>query len=257
MTIYLGEGMCSIGCGDFFSKSGWHCQTVNVGSGPATYISTPITLPGGKPLDFYLIKRGSHIEFTDDGITIFALRSLGYALGDKRNWKGLENLGVRHGFELTSAGAFECVFPEGDLDIWGEKILRLMAAIATWEEDRFSEGDTDFSLTEEVEILLRAKDPERKLLRNAALRVGKVDVTFDFLWGDTYVDAVAPVQQSINARLRKAVIINKSEEPVDVLFIVDDRDKKQKAEDEINVLGGLSPTILFSDFQAHYSSAVH
>ncbi|MNL80907.1 hypothetical protein D3C87_2078760 [compost metagenome] len=53
------------------------------------------------------------------------------------------------------------------------------------------------------------------------------------------------------------MIINKSEEPVDVLFIVDDRDKKQKAEDEINVLGGLSPTILFSDFQAHYSSAVH
>ncbi|CRM70856.1 hypothetical protein [Pseudomonas sp. 31 R 17] len=106
-------------------------------------------------------------------------------------------------------------------------------------------------------MLLRAKDPERKLLRNAALRVGKIDVTFDFLWGDTYVDAVAPVQQSINARLRKAVIINKSEEPVDVLFIVDDRDKKQKAEDEINVLGGLSPTILFSDFQAHYSSAVH
>lgn len=256
-TIYLGEAMSSIGCEDFFSQSGWHCQTIDVGNGPVTYISTPLTLPGGKPLDFYLIKRGSHIDFTDDGIALFALRSLGYMLGDKRNWKGLENLGLRYGFALTAAGAFECTFPEGDLNVWGAKILRLLTAITVWEEDRFSEGDTDFSLTEHVEIMLRAKDPNRKLSRNASLRVGKVDITFDFLWGDTYVDAVAPVQHSINARLRKAVLVNKSEYAVDVLFIVDDRDKKQKAEDEINVLGGISPTILLSDFQTHYSLAVH
>ena len=249
--------MCTIGCSDFFAKAGWHCQTIDAGSGPATYISTPITLPGGKPLDFYLISRGKFVEFTDDGIALFALRSLGYTLSDKRNWKGLDNLGLKFGFELSDAGAFEATFPLSDLDAWGGKILRLMSSIATWEEEKSAEGDTDFSLTDEIEMLLRAKAPNRKITRNAALKVGKVDMTFDFLWGEIYIDAVAPIPQSVNPRLRKAILINKVDNPADILFIVDDRGSKQKAEDEIGVLGGLASTILLSDFQQHYSASLH
>lgn len=250
--------MSAISCVDFFAKAGWHCQTVNAGSGPATYISTPINLPGGKPLDFYLFQRGDFVEFTDDGVTMFALRSIGYTLSDKRNWRGLENIGLKYGFQLNDAGAFEAVFPVAELGEWGGRILRLMAAIATWEEDRSAEGDTDFSLSDEIEMLLRAKDPNRKLTRNASLKVGKVEMSFDFQWGDTYIDAVAPIPQSVNPRLRKAVLISKVDNPADILFVVDDRGgKRQKAEDEIAVLGGLASTILFSDFQSHYSVAVH
>lgn len=250
--------MCTIGCGDFFAKAGWHCQTISAGSGPATYISTPITLPGGKPLDFYLIQRGDLVEFTDDGITLFALKSIGYALSDKRNWKGLDNVGLKFGFKLTDSGAFEAIFPLADMDVWGGRILRLMAAVAAWEEERAAEGDSDFSLTDEIEMLLRAKDPDRKLVRNAILQVGKVEMSFDFLWGSTYIDAVAPIPQSVNPRLRKAVLISKIDDPADVLFIVDDRGgKRKKAEDEVSVLGGLAATILLSDFQQHYSSSVH
>jgi len=250
--------MCTIECSDFFVRAGWHCQTISAGSGPATYISTPITLPGGKPLDFYLISRGELVEFTDDGITLFALRSIGYALSDKRNWKGLDNLAQRYGFHLSDAGAFEATFPAFEMDQWGGKIIRLMASIAAWEEERAAEGDTDFTLTDEIEMLLRAKAPDRKIVRNAALKVGKVEMSFDFLWGNTYIDAVAPLPQSVNPRLRKAVLISKVENPADILFIVDDRGaKKQKAEDEIGVLGGLAATILFSDFQQHYSASVH
>lgn len=250
--------MRTIGCSDFFARAGWYCQTINAGSGPATYISTPITLPGGKPLDFYLISRGDLVEFTDDGISLFALRSIGYALSDKRNWKGLDNLAQRFGFHLSDAGAFEATFPAYEMDQWGGKIIRLMAAIAAWEEERSAEGDTDFSLTDEIEMLLRAKAPDRKIVRNAALKVGKVEMSFDFLWGNTYIDAVAPLPQSVNPRLRKAVLISKVENPADILFIVDDRGaKKEKAEEEIGVLGGLASTILFSDFQQHYGSSMH
>jgi hypothetical protein len=249
--------MCTIECSDFFAQAGWHCQTIDAGSGPATYISTPITLPGGKPLDFYLIRRGELIEFTDDGIALFALRSLGYTLADKRNWKGLDNLGLKFGFQLSDAGAFEATFPTTELGSWSGKILRLMAAIASWEEDRAAEGDADFSLTDEIEMLLKAKAPDRAIVRNAALKVGKVEMSFDFLWGDTYIDAVAPIPQSVNPRLRKAVLISKVDSPADVLFIVDDRGNRQKAEDEIGVLGGLAATILFSDFQQHYGASVH
>lgn len=249
--------MAGINCSDFFAKAGWHCKVISTGSGPATYISSPITLPGGKPLDFYLVPKGRHIEFTDDGMTLFALRTLGYPLGDKRNWKGLENIAVRFGFRLSDSGAFEALFLERELDSWGAKILRLLAALATWEEERFSEGDTDFSLTDEIAMLLQAKDPQRKLSRNITVKLGKSEATFDFLWGDTYVDAVRPVQQAINSRLRKALLVNRAEQELKVLFIVDDRSQQEKADDEISVLGGVSPTIRLTDFEKHYSTAVH
>ncbi|MCI8210141.1 hypothetical protein AUC61_11400 [Pseudomonas sp. S25] len=249
--------MGNTSCDDFFVKSGWHCQAIENGSRKATYISTPITLPGAKPLDFYLFADGENLEFTDDGITVFALRSLGYPLGDKRNWRSLENIAIRHGFSLSGAGAFEAVFLESELDVWGAKILRLFSSVVAWEEDRFSEGDTDFSLTQEVELLLRAKDPTRHLDRNVLINVGGVGTHFDFLWGTTYVDSVTPTANAINARLRKALQVNKADDPVDVLFIVDDRDKRRKADEEIAVLGDLAPTIRLTDFEEFYSSSAH
>ncbi|MDU8359409.1 DUF1828 domain-containing protein [Pseudomonas syringae group sp. J309-1] len=249
--------MDNISCNDFFERSGWHCQTIETGSRIATYISTPFTLRGGKSLDFYLFAEAGNLEFTDDGITLFALRSLGYPLGDKRNWRSLENIAIRHGFSLSDAGAFETVFIESELSIWGAKILRLFSSIATWEEDRFSEGDTEFSLTQEVELMLRAKDPTRHLDRNVLINVGGTGTHFDFLWGSTYVDSVTPTANAINARLRKALLVNKAEDPVDMLFIVDDRDKPTKADEEIAVLGDLAPTIRITDFEQFFSPGTH
>lgn len=255
--IYLDKTMSSTTCSDFFEKSGWYCRVIDVEGHPTTYISTPITLPGGKPLDFYLISHGDHIDFTDDGVTLFALRSIGYPLNDKRNWRGLENIASRHGFSLTETGAFEATFPESELEMWGAKILRLFCSIAAWEEDRFGEGDTDFSLTQELEMLLRTKDPQREIVRNVVVQLGKTEAHFDFLWGSTYVDALQPIANAVNARLRKALLINKEEERIDVLFVVDDRGKQHRVDEEIAVLGDLSPTIRLTDFERYYSPSVH
>jgi hypothetical protein len=249
--------MASLNCATFFAKAGWHCQMVPAGGAMAAYISTPIVLPGGKPLDFYLIPRSGIIEFTDDGMTMFALRCMGYPLGDKRNWRGLENIGTKFGFTLGSSGAFEAMFPENELDDWSGRIIRLFSALAAWEEDRYSEGDTDFSLTDEIAMLLHAKAPGLKLTRNVTVKLGKTEATFDFLWGDTYVDAIRPVQQAVNARLRKALLVNRSEESLHLLFIIDDREQQEKADDEIAVLGEIAQTIRLTDFERHYSQLTH
>lgn len=223
----------------------------------AAYISTPIVLSGGKPLDFYLIQRGKLIEFTDDGMTLFALRCIGYQLSDKRHWRGLENIGTKFGFSLSSEGAFEAIFPDSELDDWGGRIVRLFASLADWEEERESEGDNDFSLTDEVAMLLHAKAPDRQLTRNVTVKLGKIEAVFDFLWGDTYVDAIRPVQQAVNARLRKALLINRGEEAMKMLFIIDDRSQQEKADDEIAVLGEITKTIRLTDFERHYNQSTH
>lgn len=92
--------MDNISCSDFFERSGWHCQTIETGSRIATYISTPFTLRGGKSLDFYLFAEAGNLEFTDDGITLFALRSLGYPLGINATGGALKT--------LQSGMAFHC-----------------------------------------------------------------------------------------------------------------------------------------------------
>jgi len=240
-----------------FIKAGWHCQIVRAGDTPATYISTPIVLVGSKPLDFYLIPSGKEIEFTDDGMTLFALRTLGFALEDKRNWRGLENIAIRHGFSLSERGAIESRFPEDDLDIWAGKILRLFATIANWEEDRLAEGDTDFILTREVEMLLRAKNPNLRLDKDVEIKFGKKAATFNFLWGDTYIDAIRPRAQTVNARLRKALLVGREDDNIKMLFIVDDRQQPEKAEDEISILAGVGKAIRLTDFEKYYNAAIH
>lgn len=249
--------MTTCTCVNFFKLAGWHCQELDMPGGPTLYVATPLTLRGGKPLDFYLTPRGALIEFTDDGNTLFALTSIGYQLEDRRNWRGLENIALRYGFELNQAGAFHAVFPEREMQERGEKLIRFFSTLADWEDQHYMEGDTEFTLTEEVEMLLRAKDAAAKLERNVELNMGDQSFGFSFKWGETYVDAIKPIQQSINARIRKALVLGQALEDVRLLFIVDDRLSPSKADDEISVLGTVARAVRFTDFEKAPSSALH
>jgi hypothetical protein len=197
------------------------------------------------------------IEFTDDGNTMFALTSIGYELEDRRNWRGLENIAIRYGFELTPTGAFHAVFPEREMQERGEKLVRFFSTLADWEDQHYMEGDTEFTLTQEVEMLLRSKDAKAKLERNVELHMGEQTFGFSFKWGDTYVDAIKPIQQSINARIRKALVLGQALEEVRLLFIVDDRVSPSKADDEISVLGTVARAVRFTDFERASSTALH
>lgn len=247
--------MEALNCTNFFRDSGWHCDVVSAQGTMAAYISSPIVLRCGKPLDFYLIPKGDCLEFTDDGMTLFGLRALGYPLEDKRNWKGLEKIASRLDFILSDQGAFVAIFPKKDLVLWSAKILRLFASIANWEQERLEEGDSNLSLTDEVAMLLQAKDPAKSLIRDVPINVGKVQVHFDFKWGDTYVDAIRPIQQTVNARLRKVLLVNRAEEKLDLLFIIDDRNQKIKADEEVSVLGEIAKTTRLTDFEAHFKNS--
>jgi len=70
---------------------------------------------------------------TDDGMVLFALRGLGYALDDRRHWRGLEHLAQQHGFELTDTGELRGAAPEDRLAECAGRILQLFAAVTAWE----------------------------------------------------------------------------------------------------------------------------
>jgi hypothetical protein len=244
-------------CSDYFKQAGWHCSMLGGAQGNGTlYVSTPIVLSGGKPLDFYIQRQGAKVLLTDDGITLFALRSLGFNLSDKRHWQGLEKIAQRHHFTLKDNGAFEAEFDIEQNATWGGEMLLLCAEIRAWEKEHSSQGDRDFSLTEHVESLLRKMKPDRQLVSHIRVEVGRATLEFDFKWGDIFVDAVRPNSQAINARLRKGVLMQRIEEDSNVLFIVDDRFHAQKARQELSVLAGVAPAIALTDFEKRGDHAI-
>jgi len=104
-------------------------------------------------------------------------------------------------------------------------------------------------------MLLRAKAPTRVLERSPTIVINGSDLHFDFLWGNTYVDAVKPIAQSVNSKLRKALLLSRENiEGVETLFILDDRKHKEKAEEEQAIIGQIAQAIKFSDFQKFYEA---
>ncbi|WP_438455347.1 DUF1828 domain-containing protein [Vreelandella venusta] len=234
-------------CESFSTFSGWQCQRAPDGS---LYISTPVLLHDGTPLGFFLEQHGSITRFSDEGLTIFAMRNMGVDMTDRRNWKGLANVVERLGFQIAEDGEIVMDFPTQHSAIWFSNITRLMGGIADWQQERFDLNDTQFNLTRDVEALLKAKDPGRKLDINVTATIDGHSFKFDFLWGDTYIDAIPPSARSTGPRLRKAIMARPLElHGGHILVIVDDRRKPTKAKEEIAVLSQVVNTKSYTAFE--------
>ncbi|UPG96333.1 DUF1828 domain-containing protein [Luteibacter aegosomatissinici] len=216
-----------------------------------------MSLPNGSPIDFYLINYGDRFVVTDDGLWLFALRSLGYSLEDRRNWRGLAELAATHGFSLCDDGSFEIDGDASRLHILGGSVIRMICALVAWEKEHYAAADSDLSLNREVERLMRLKAPLWPIEKSPIVRLPNgQELRFDFKWGTKYVDAIAPIPLSVSSRLRK--ILQMQKELMDtesVLFIVDDRAEPKKATQELAILAQVSKAITLSDFDSAYIAA--
>jgi hypothetical protein len=244
--------MNALDCAWFHANNGWHCERLEGRTQETLYVSTPVLLADGKPLDFYLLRQGRNLAFTDDGLTLFALQNAGIEFGSRRQIKGLESITERLEFTITDAGAIEALIPEEQLAWWMSRVLRMFVGIAEWQAERIAQHDTDFALTDEVERLLRMKAPNRVLVVQPRVKLKGIDYAFDFLWGSTYVDAINPSPQSVSSRLRKAILATQEDTDIGLLFILDNRFDPEKADRELPVLGAVANTIRLSDFAESY-----
>lgn len=244
--------MNALDCTWFHAHNGWHCQRLEGRSQETLYVSTPVLLADGKPLDFYLLRQGKNLAFTDDGLTLFALQNFGIEFGNRRQIKGLESITERLEFTISDAGSIEALIPEDQLAWWMSRVLRMFVGVAEWQAERIAQHDTDFALTDEVERLLRIKAPDRHLVVAPRVKFKGIDYTFDFLWGSIYVDAINPSPQSVSSRLRKAILATQDDTDIDLLFILDNRFDPEKADRELPVLGQVAKTIRLTDFADSY-----
>lgn len=243
--------MIALDCRWFTANSGWRCSLVEQPT-HALYVSSPVILADGKPIDFYLMHRSPGLFFSDDGLTLFALENHGIEIESRRQLQGLESTIRSWGFTLTENGAIEGEIPTEEFEWWTNKILRMFCAIAEWQAERIEQNDRDFGLTDEVERLLRMKAPNRELIANPHVTLKGVDYSFNFRWGTTLVDAIPPTAQSVSARLRKAILATQEDDDIDLFFILDDRTEAMRAARELPVLGQVARTTLLSDFERSY-----
>lgn len=226
----------------------------------ALYVSTPLLLSNRKPLDFYVQEQSGMISVYDDGATLFALRNNGFDFTDRRNWRSLQTLAEKFGFELDEAGEFKSTKPSSVFIELCADAIALFSAIRTWEKEHISENDADFSLTNQVENILMLNSPDRLIRYAPKVNVGNVEVVFDFQWGELFVDTLAPVANAVNSRLRKGLLMQRIDSANNVLFVIDDTHVPMKAKTEMAVLGGVAPSMKLSslrEMKGRYLAPLH
>lgn len=234
-------------CNEFSRISGWQCSPAPDGS---LHISSPIMLQDGTPLSFFMSQERDRIDISDEGMTIFSLRNQSIDLYDRRNWRSLDILTSRLGFALSDRGEISGSFSVRDSAFWFSNLTRLLGGIADWQQEQMDFDDADFQLTQDVEALLRTKAPNRNLQISPSLKIKSSRISFNFLWGDTYIDAIPPKARVVSARMRKAAIAQRLKlDGFNMLFIIDDRSDPTKAQEEVALLAQLSEAKTYSNFE--------
>lgn len=243
--------MDNYSCLNFFQLMGWHCKPLSITGQHVTYFSTPLILPGGKPLDFYIQEDGEFFLFTDDRLTLVSLSAIGYSFENRGSWKGIANIASKYGFEMSHQGEITAKFHKTDIATQGQNILMLLSEVILWEEERRALSESsDQGFLDEIEQILKLTNPDILIERNPRLDVDSTILEFSFKWGTLYIDGVKPIAQSINSRLRKALLAEKVLDDAQLLFVVDDRLSPAKAIDELNVLGKVASATLLKNFKA-------
>ena len=234
-------------CESFSEISGWQCSRAPDDS---LFVSSPVLLRDGTPLGFFLSFSGSVATFSDEGMTIFSIRNQGIDMTDRRNWRGLEALARNLGFAMAEDGEISMSFPARESPFWFGSITRLLGEVAAWQQERIEQSDTQFLLTREVEDLLRRLSPGRRLDISPTASIDGKSISFNFLWGDTYIDAIPPKARSTSSRLRKAIMARPLEiQGSHVLIIVDDRLDPLKAREEVAVLSQVAKAQTFTSLE--------
>ncbi len=246
----------NINCQNLMSHLGWHCRYLE--QHDALYVSSPVRLPNGSPFDFYITQEGEHYHLTDDGLTLFQLRGLGYPLSDGRTIRGIANIAEAVGLTLDDSGEVVGMARLDQLPMLGQRMQLFSSRILDWEREHFSSSDSDLSLADEVERLMRGKAPDQPIVIAPKVRLTTGDeVTFMFKWGNQYVDAIAPATQATSSRMRKALQVMRDQQAeLQSLYIVDDRINPELATHEVSLLGQVASAIRLSDFDRHYQPRI-
>lgn len=245
-------------CTQFFDSLGFSCELINAPNGEFLYVSLPFTLSDGTTLSWYIQeKEDDCLKITDDCDTIFALINAGFKLESKSRWHTIINLATRYGFEVSDSGEITALFNKRSLSQYIENGLSLFASIKEWQVNKIEQLDKEHELTDFVGKLLGALYQTSILEKNPKLEgLGGAKYNFHFKLDQTYIDAFYPTGNATNSRIRKYVDLRRLDDPIDVMYILDDRKVGESFDREMGVIDSVvDKTVRLSELESQAERA--
>ena len=106
------------------------------------------------------------------------------------------------------------------------------------------------TLVEMAKLMFRLWKPEAKIENAPKVRgIDDKEICFDFVVNNTYVDVFKPSPRSSADFLRKSVVCSDEEgKRLRTLGVLDDREEREKALNEMIVISRTTQTMLYTDF---------
>ena len=103
---------------------------------------------------------------------------------------------------------------------------------------------------EMAKLMFRLWKPEAKIENAPKVRgIDDKEICFDFVVNNTYVDVFKPSPRSSADFLRKSVVCSDEEgKRLRTLGVLDDREEREKALNEMIVISRITQTMLYTDF---------
>lgn len=240
-------------CDALFEKLGFECRKRSEG---VYRVSTPLSFSDGEPIALYLKDNGVSVFISDNANTLFHMRAIGLDLGDRKKWRGVDQIVKTFGMTLEHSGEVTGFAKSNAAAGLVSRYLGAMLAIADLEREMIGITQEVSEYIDEVEGHLRLWRPGDEFARGVKAKghSGR-EHSFHFKLGADLIDAARPRSQSTGAILRKAADIQNSASTFSVLVVMDDRDDPERASAETDILSTLVKVLPFSRLAGNLSGA--
>jgi hypothetical protein len=240
-------------CEALFGRMGFECIERSAG---VFRVFTPLSFSDGEPISLYFIEDGNMVRVSDNADTLFHLRSIGLDVGDRKKWRGVDQIVTSFGMSLETNGEVTGLAKTSAAAGLVSRYLGAMLAVADLEREMIGITPEVSDYIDEVETHLRLWRPHDELCRNVhAIGHSGRQHLFHFKLGTDLIDAARPNSARTGSILRKSADIQNSASPLSVLIVMDDRVEVERARAETDILSTMVKVLPFSRLAGNLSGA--
>lgn len=215
-------------------------------------LKTPFLLVGEFEYDIFVEENGGRFHIFDEGMTLHSLMVAGVDITDSRV-VSVRRLLNKHQVVFTDCGSFEKFGPAGDSPRMIADYLTAMQDLNQWVGALLEKKASQPNFVETVKLMFRLWKPEARIVdAPKVMGIDEQEIRFDFAVDDTYVDAFKPVPRSSADFIRKSVVCFDVEgRCLKTLGVLDDREEREKALNEMKVISRITRAMLYTDLVAN------
>lgn len=223
---------------------------------PAFELGTPFAFADGAAINVYAIPHKDTLELTDNGDTMLHLTSVGITAWRKSKLASLQRNIEPHGLIFTDQGEIKAFGKSDHAALLIAQFISGILAVAQMERTALGIPDKVDNLADEVEMLLRSWKPQLTLTRSPHVKgISGHEYDFDFMFGDEFVDILAPHHNATGGVMRKLGDVLSAPGDHKALIIVDDRTEPARAETELQIIAMLASAMPFSKLILKHGTA--